>query len=148
MNLRPFVVVIAVVLAACMTPPTRVASLASSNPPDETFELLQSQAFKCWPSTVTAIKRGIAVRSRIPLTIEARPVRWGYSTGRETPFAVVAVEAGGTGSVISVDEDPLDCSLVQGCPVLGLKQDVEHWLNGDLSCQDYGPQLLRLGLGV
>jgi len=136
------------VLAGCSTTAVRVASIDSPSSSTATFELLRFQAYKCWPSTVTAIKKGIAVGLRPPSTIEAYPVHWGYGVERKRPFVVVTVAPAGTGSNVTVDEGPHSCTVLQGCPMLGLKQDVENWLNGDLSCKDISSQLIRLGVGV
>jgi hypothetical protein len=39
-------------------------------------------------------------------------------------------------------------TIVQASPQLGLREDLESWHKGDLSCKDISGQLIRLGNGV
>ena len=79
--------------------------------------------------------------------IEVHPVHWSYGAEKRV-FVTVAVEPASGGSSVTVDEGGHSCTMLQGCPPLGLKVDVQNWLAGDLSCKDFSSQLIRLGVGV
>ena len=141
----------AVLLSACSTTATRVASIQLTTTPEATFELLRSQALKCWPTVVTPVKKGMKVEARqvseTRSVIEVHPVHWNYGAEKRV-FVTVAVEPAPGGSSVTVDEGGHSCTMFQGCPPLGLKVDVQNWIAGDLSCKDFSSQLIRLGVGV
>lgn len=138
-------------LAGCSTTAIRVADIHVAPSSQETFKLLQAQANRCWTAGATPFKKGILVRSVAATdqgySITAHPVHWNYGAEKRA-FVTILISSNESGSLVTVDEGSPSCTLVQGCPSLGLKDDVENWLKGDLSCKDISNQLLRLGTGL
>jgi hypothetical protein len=149
MRLR--ILVLLVLLATgCVTAPTKTASLESALDYTSTARLVFDQARQCWPSQVTAIKKGIRLsisdRSSSSFAFAAYRVEWSGRPPKE-PFITVTVTKAEERAKVDVVESEFTCGLVNGCVNLGLKEDVASWLTGNTTCRDIGKTLLSLGLG-
>jgi hypothetical protein len=145
-NLLPLVVL----LAGCVTAPITTVSLQSPLDYETTARLVAQQTRQCWPSEVTAIKKGIRLSFNKPsddaFAIAAYRIEWGRGQARE-PFVTLKVSRANERASIDIVESEFTCGLVNGCVNLGLKDDVATWLAGNTNCRDISKTLLSLGLG-
>ena len=120
-----------VLLASCVTAPTKVVSLQSPLDYETTARLVAQQTRQCWPSEVTAIKKGIRISFDKPsddaFAIAAYRVEWRGGQAKQ-PFVTVKVSRANERASIDIVESEFTCGLVNGCVSLGLKDDVATWV--------------------
>jgi hypothetical protein len=142
--------VLVAILSACSTTPIRVASIKTPGSAQQTYNLVNSQAEKCWQTEVNPVRKGIQVSGR-PLAasqfvVRAYPIHWGAGVEHKA-FITVTIDQTTEGSVVTIDEGAHACTLT-GCHTLGLADDVRHWIVGDLSCKDIKWILTREQIGI
>jgi hypothetical protein len=146
MSLLPLVVL----SAGCVTAPTKTAGFQSPLDYETTARLVAQQAWQCWPSEVTAIKKGIRISFDKPsddaFAIAAYRVEWRGGQAKQ-PFVTLKVSRAHDRASIEIVESEFTCGVVSGCINLGLKDDIATWLAGNTGCRDISKTLLSLGLG-
>jgi len=117
---------------------------------ETTARLVAQQTRQCWPSEVTAVKKGVRVSFDKPsddaFAIAAYRIEWRGGQARE-PFVTLKLSRDNERARIDIVESEFTCGLVNGCVSLGFKEDVATWLSGNTTCRDISKTLLSLGLG-
>lgn len=142
---------ICLVLSGCATTPPSDARLdfTAAHSADIVVPLLLAQAQKCWQTRVGPVKTGLHVASTIGedgrLSLGVFHVNWARGISKE-PFLVLQTRAMEKGTLVSVVERPMSCTIFHGCRQLNLTQHLGKWLDGDFACTDIGSTLLLDGL--
>jgi len=120
-----------------MAPVKQTANYTIHQSGVKTADLIEIQARKCWEKSPSTWQDGIRVIRSGPAsgTKLFYVNRYARDIGHLEPFFILRVLEGEHGATINIHEGDYGCNLLLSCESLNYTQDIERWLNGDLTCK-------------